>query len=565
MTRTPHRYVILSFVFLLVSSSCPRRVVVIVEAVASTSMSSSSSLTSSTWAALFVMPSSMVEWWAGRRDRNNDDRTISTFVITPPSTSLNMSNNKDDDENDGDGVGSSWRWSSSSSSSSSSPKRLRANNNNDDDAISKFLSDARTAASDGFGTRARNVGTSMMIGDVVVPICGDLERRQTLARVGLYAGVEYTICDVFDDVGDDDGGGGTGGTEDGRTGAGRIVTLRPAYPLRRHLERSDWPITIHISDVPLWLSKSTHEAGTALGALLLSGTYLAFAFVLSTVLRIAVVPSESMMPALMPGDVVLVTRSTMFNRPRTNDVVFFDPPIELDHAIANSRIGRAIAEAAGSAGEMKAKEEDDPASPSDGGRRPPPEQFSIVSTKGKQFLKRVVGVPGDRIGVSNSNPYVALRRCEGDVDFFADRDDDDDADCTTYYRVDNTGEYSRPDLFPDESWNRMGPTMSFEVGPSSSLSSLSLLSGSNAVDHDRDVLPRPLARGQYFVAGDNGYRSVDSRVWGPLKEKYIFGTADWVIYPMSRFGPIRSGPSSLVRELPSFGEGALSPERQGGR
>jgi hypothetical protein len=161
----------------------------------------------------------------------------------------------------------------------------------------------------------------------------------------------------------------------------------------------------------------------------------------------------------------------------------------------------------------------------------------------------VVGVPGDRVGVSNSNPYVALR-CDDD------EDGDGVSDCTSSYRVDNTGEYSRPDLFPEESWNRMRPTIFFEGGSSSSSSSGS---GSNAANDDRDVTRPPLPRGQYFVAGDNGYRSVDSRVWGPLKENYIFGTADWVIYPMSHFGPIRPGPFSLERELPSVGDGAVDP------
>ncbi|KAL3766111.1 hypothetical protein ACHAW5_001356 [Stephanodiscus triporus] len=364
--------------------------------------------------------------------------------------------------------------------------------------LTEFLSNARTAASEGFGTRARNVGSTMVAGDVVVPLCGNLDRRQSLAQVGLYAGVEYVVCDVKE-------GGGENGE---RLLDDRIVTLRPAYTLRPHLERSDWPISLSASDVPLWLSKATYEAGTALGTLMLAGTYLTVASILATVLRVAVVPSESMEPALMPGDVVLVTRS-IFARPRANDVVFFDPPVELDAAIANSKIGRAATAAA-------AASATDDTDSSSGSR---PEKITIVSTKGKQFLKRVVGVPGDRVGVSNSNPYVALQ-C-----------DDVKADCT--FRVDRTGQYSRPDLFPDESWNRVKPTIN--IG-----SSL----GSNAEDD-----AQTLAKGQYFVAGDNGYRSVDSRVWGPLREKYIFGTADWVIYPLKHFGKIRPGPFSTEKGL----------------
>jgi signal peptidase I len=346
-------------------------------------------------------------------------------------------------------------------------------------SLSTFISNTRTAASEGFGTRARNVGPTMMINDLVVPICSNLERRQSLAQIGLYAGVEYIICDIRE---------GTG-TEGERLLHERMVTLKPAYPLRSYLERSDWPVTLAVTDVPLWLSKATYEAGTALGTLLLAGTYLTIALVLSTVLRIVNVPSESMEPALMPGDVVLVTRS-IFTRPKVNDVVFFNPPRELDDAIANSKVGRVAAA----------------------------EKITITSTKGKQFLKRVVGVPGDTVGVWNSNPYIKLQ-CK----------DVDSTDCT--YRIDNTGAYSRPDLFSDESWNRIMPTIN--TGDAASDSSI----------------VQTLAKGEYFVAGDNGFRSIDSRVWGPLKQQYIFGTANWIIYPMTHFGPISPGPFSVENSL----------------
>ncbi|KAL7528949.1 hypothetical protein ACHAWF_002780, partial [Thalassiosira exigua] len=328
--------------------------------------------------------------------------------------------------------------------------------------FSRSLADLRTAASDGFGTRARNVGSTMAAGDVVVPLCSNLDKRQSLAQRGLYAGVEYVLCDVEEA----DGGEGR------RLVSGRVATLKPAYPLRPHLERADWPVSIPVSDVPLWLPKSTYEAGTALGTLILAGTYLGVAAFLAAFVRVAVVPSESMTPALMPGDVVLVTRS-IFAKPNVNDVVFFDPPRELDEAVASSEVGRAAAA----------------------------EKVPLASTKGKQFLKRVAAVPGERVGVVDGDPYVPLA-C----------DDRARGDCP--YRVDRTGAYSRPDVFSAESWDRA---------------------------------PATLPEGQYFVAGDNGYRSVDSRVWGPMKENYLFGTARWILYP--NFGPIRPGPIAVERSV----------------
>lgn len=327
----------------------------------------------------------------------------------------------------------------------------------------------RNASSEGFGTRARNVASTCQVGDIVVPLCGNIEKRQMLAARGVYPGVEYLICDLSN-------------CEEGLPAKERIVTIRPAYPLRDHLERSDWPITIPLSEVPLWLSKTTYEAGTALGTLMLSGSLLVIAALLASIVRVAVIPSESMMPSLMPGDVVLVTRSIF--PPRAGDVVFFDPPSSLDEAIANSKIGRAAA-VSGTTVDGKPT-------------------TSIVSTKGKQFIKRVVGVPGEAVGVHNSNPYVAM--CNENTN-----------ECK--YRVDRSGQYSRPDVFPDESWNRGSPALH-----------------TNSVER-KSVL----GKNEFFVAGDNGYRSVDSRVWGPLNRKNIFGTAQFIVFPPSHAGRIPDG------------------------
>ena len=200
--------------------------------------------------------------------------------------------------------------------------------------------------------------------------------------------------------------------------------------------------------------------------------------------------------SVMSFQVVLVTRSIL--PPKVGDVVFFDPPRELDEAIANSKIGRAAA-AAAAAGDS--------------------EKINIVPTKGKQFLKRVVGVPGEQVGVWNSNPFVALQCNDGE-------------DCT--YRVDRTGSYARPDVFPDESWNRVTTTTTINTN----------INAENDVNTDSGVL----AGDEYFVAGDNGKRSVDSRVWGPLKRKYLFGTAQWVIFPREHIGRILDGPMSLEKE-----------------
>lgn len=51
--------------------------------------------------------------------------------------------------------------------------------------------------------------------------------------------------------------------------------------------------------------------------------------------------------------------------------------------------------------------------------------------------------------------------------------------------------------------------------------------------------PTRIQAGHYFVLGDNRPSSNDSRSWGEVPQKYIYGQAIFRFWPVSHLGPIR--------------------------
>jgi signal peptidase I len=56
-------------------------------------------------------------------------------------------------------------------------------------------------------------------------------------------------------------------------------------------------------------------------------------------------------------------------------------------------------------------------------------------------------------------------------------------------------------------------------------------------DND-DLAATEVKKGFYFVLGDHRRSSNDSRAWGEVPEKYIYGRAVFRFWPLSRMGPI---------------------------
>jgi signal peptidase I len=160
------------------------------------------------------------------------------------------------------------------------------------------------------------------------------------------------------------------------------------------------------------------------------------------------IPSESMVPTLEIGQRVLVDRvSFRFGDPDRGDIVVFKPPAGQPSVCGVQR-------------------------PSD---QPCPE--GTAERSDTNFIKRVVGLPGDRLKVIEGSVYINGKRQD---EPFARLD----RDC---------------------------PTCN---------------------------LPREITipKGEYYMMGDNRGESADSREWGPVPKKWIIGKAFMTYWPPGRIG-----------------------------
>ena len=161
------------------------------------------------------------------------------------------------------------------------------------------------------------------------------------------------------------------------------------------------------------------------------------------------IPSESMVPTLEIGQRVLVDRvSYRFSDPDRGDIVVFKPPQGADSETCG------------------AEHSDD---------QPCPRHTSERSDT--NFIKRVVGVPGDHLKVIEGSVYIDGKR-----------QDEPFAHLDTQCPACN--------------------------------------------------LPREITipKGQYYMMGDNRGQSEDSRVWGPVPKNWMIGKAFMTYWPPNRIG-----------------------------
>ena len=155
----------------------------------------------------------------------------------------------------------------------------------------------------------------------------DLKQRANLGEKGCYGGVDYVVERVS-----------VYGEDAFEAAPGATLTVRPAYPLVRRLERV-WPVDIREDEIPVALSSADYTALTGVGFAGVAAAWLAIAAFLATqVGGLVEVPTLSMTPTIEPGDTLVVERVTpRFRTPSVGDVVVFDAPTALKRVSGNTK------------------------------------------------------------------------------------------------------------------------------------------------------------------------------------------------------------------------------------
>jgi len=184
---------------------------------------------------------------------------------------------------------------------------------------------------------------------------------------------------------------------------------------------------------------------------------LALAFLIQLLLvKTYRIPSGSMEPTLAIGQRVLVNRIGMrFGDPSVGDIVVFHPPAGADQQPAIC------------------------GAPNEGNGNPHACSVPTPQRSSQTFIKRVVGVGGDRLSIRGGHVY---RNGKREADSFI-------AQCGNGFGCDFPGTITVP-------------------------------------------------KGSFYMMGDNRGESDDSRYWGPVPKKWLIGTAFATYWPPDRIGTL---------------------------
>ena len=137
-----------------------------------------------------------------------------------------------------------------------------------------------------------------------------------------------------------------------------------------------------------------------------------------------------------------------------------------------------------------------------------PEEFQCGGQQyGKDFIKRVIGLPGDKVELKSGKVFV----------------NGAPADDEAYARyVDNFRYPAEKGVIPPADYQKYWETRMLAKMFS---------------EHIKDNFgPVEVPAGHYMMMGDNRDRSCDSRYWGPVPESLIKGKAMFIYWPPARVG-----------------------------
>ncbi|MCE3264673.1 MAG: lepB [Pseudoduganella sp.] len=198
------------------------------------------------------------------------------------------------------------------------------------------------------------------------------------------------------------------------------------------------------------------------------------------------IPSSSMVPTLLVGDLILVNKYTygirlpiinkkvvQLNDPQRGDVMVFKYPKDMS----------------------------------------------------QDYIKRVIGVPGDKITYQNKRLTV-----NGQAVGYTPMED---------YLEEGTLTYQKQ--FTEQLGNVEHRILNNEKAPPVSLGQVEEFPGREACTYNYEGFSCVVPQGNYFMMGDNRDNSADSRIWGFVPDKNIVGKAFFVWMNLGNFNFDRLG------------------------
>ncbi|MHB8635133.1 MAG: signal peptidase I [Fimbriimonadaceae bacterium] len=216
------------------------------------------------------------------------------------------------------------------------------------------------------------------------------------------------------------------------------------------------------------------------------------------------IPSGSMISTLLVNDFIVANKLIYrYTDPQHGDIVVFRPPVAAVRQDPN---------------------EIDP----DG-------QVNV------DFIKRCIGVPGDVIEVKDDVVYRNGKAINEPYKHFTSHDSD-------YTELETAAEHaseSKPSFKLVWYKGTYYPVTidGSQVNTDDGHTSLTYQATDTAtIDALRAAPPAAIPPGYYLMLGDNRNGSYDGRAWGLVPRADIVGRAEWIWWPMSRFGAIKSKP-----------------------